>query len=48
VVKVRQDGGVINKAIHLALAVNLAGNKELLGIVDDPKRILEVLALGAD
>jgi transposase-like protein len=26
VVKVRQDGRVINKAIHLALAVNLAGN----------------------
>lgn len=32
VVKVRQDGRVINKAIHLALGVNLAGNKELLGI----------------
>lgn len=32
VVKVRQDGRVINTAIHLALAVNLAGNKELLGM----------------
>lgn len=32
VVKVRQDGRVINKAIHLALAVNLAGTKELLGM----------------
>jgi putative transposase len=32
VLKVRQDGRVINKAIHLALAVNLAGNKELLGM----------------
>ena len=32
VVKVRQDGRVVNKAIHLALAVNLAGNKELLGM----------------
>lgn len=32
VVKVRQEGRVINKAIHLALAVNLAGNKELLGM----------------
>lgn len=31
-VKVRQDGRVINKAIHLALGVNLSGNKELLGI----------------
>jgi len=32
VVKVRQDGRVINKAIHLALGVNLAGQKELLGM----------------
>jgi len=32
VVKVRQDGRVINKAIHLALGVNLAGTKELLGM----------------
>ncbi|MBD1847675.1 IS256 family transposase [Cyanobacteria bacterium FACHB-63] len=32
VVKVRQDGRVINKAIHLALGVNLSGNKELLGM----------------
>lgn len=31
VVKVRQDGRVINKAIHLALGVNLSGSKELLG-----------------
>jgi len=32
VVKVRQDGRVINKAIHLALGVNLSGTKELLGM----------------
>jgi putative transposase len=32
VVKVRMDGRVVNKAIHLALGVNLAGTKELLGI----------------
>jgi putative transposase len=32
VVPVRQDGRVINKAIHLALGVNLMGHKELLGI----------------
>lgn len=32
VVKVRHEGRVINKAIHLALGVNLAGNKELLGM----------------
>jgi len=31
-VRVRQDGRVINKAIHLALGVNLAGQKELLGM----------------
>lgn len=31
-VKVRQDGRVINKAIHLALGVNLSGKKELLGM----------------
>jgi putative transposase len=32
VVKVRYEGRVINKAIHLALGVNLAGKKELLGL----------------
>lgn len=32
VVKVRQEGRVINKAIHLALGVNLSGHKELLGM----------------
>lgn len=32
VVKVRQDGRVLNKAIHLALGVNLLGTKELLGM----------------
>lgn len=32
VVPIRQDGRVINKAIHLALGVNLNGQKELLGI----------------
>lgn len=32
VVKVRQDGRVVNKAIHLAIGVNLAGTKELLGM----------------
>jgi putative transposase len=32
VVKVRQEGRVINKAIHLALGVNLSGTKELLGM----------------
>ena len=32
VVKIRQDKRVINKAIYLALGVNLAGYKELLGL----------------
>jgi len=32
VVKVRQEGRVINKAIHLALGVNMQGQKELLGM----------------
>ena len=32
VVKVGNEGRVINKAVHLALGVNLEGKKELLGI----------------
>lgn len=32
VVKVRENDQVINKAVHLALGVNLEGHKELLGI----------------
>ena len=32
VVKIRQDKRVINKAIYLALGVNLEGHKELLGL----------------
>jgi putative transposase len=32
VVKVRHEGRVMNKAIHLALGVNLEGKKELLGM----------------
>ena len=32
VVKVRQDGTVINKSIFLALGINLEGQKELLGM----------------
>jgi putative transposase len=32
VVKVRQDGRVVNKAIHLALGVTLSGTQELLGM----------------
>lgn len=32
IVKVRDNGRVINKAIHLVLAINLKGEKELLGM----------------
>ena len=32
VVKVRHEGRVINKVVHMALGVNLEGKKELLGI----------------
>jgi putative transposase len=32
VLKVRPEGRVINKAVHLALGVNMAGKKELLGM----------------
>jgi putative transposase len=32
IVKVRENGRVINKAIHLVLAINLNGEKELLGM----------------
>jgi putative transposase len=31
-VKIRQDNRVINKAVFLALAINLEGEKELLGM----------------
>jgi transposase-like protein len=33
VVKIRQDNRVINKAVFLALAINLDGKKELLGLL---------------
>lgn len=32
VVKIRQEGSVINKAVFLALGINLEGHKELLGM----------------
>lgn len=32
VLKIRQDGRVINKAMYLALGVNMEGHKELLGL----------------
>ena len=32
VIKIRQDGKVINKAVYLALGVNIEGHKELLGM----------------
>jgi len=35
VLKIRQDKQVINKAVYLALGVNMEGHKELLGIQID-------------
>lgn len=32
VVKVKQDGSIINKSVVLALAINLEGKKELLDL----------------
>lgn len=32
VVKIRQDGSIINKSVFLALAINTEGHKELLGL----------------
>ena len=32
VLKIRQDSGVINKSVYLALGGNLEGHKELLGL----------------
>lgn len=45
VVKVRQEGRVINKAIHLALGVNLSGTKELLGMWMTHAGVGEVLVI---
>jgi putative transposase len=48
VVKVRHEGRVINKAIHLALGVNLLGTKELLGMWMTQNESARILASGAD
>jgi hypothetical protein len=47
-VNVRQNQRVINKALHLALGVNLSGHKELLGMWLAETRGRQVLAGGAD
>jgi putative transposase len=44
VLKIRQDKRVINKAVYLALGVNLEGHKELLGLWLAEKRGCQVLA----
>ncbi len=48
VVKIRQDNRIINKAIYLALGVNLQGKKELLGmwLSENPLEHSSRLALG--
>ena len=48
VVKVRENGRVINKAIHLVLAVNLQGEKELLGMWMSQSEGCQVLDERAD
>ena len=48
VVKVRQDGRAINKAIHLALGVNLSGTKELLGMWMTQNESALVLVVNSD
>ena len=47
-IKVRQDGRVINKAVYLAIGVNLEGLKEVLGDVDCRDRGSQVLVAGCD
>ena len=48
VVKIRQDNRIINKAIYLALGVNLQGKKDLLGmwLSENPLERSSRLALG--
>lgn len=48
VVKIRQDNRIINKAIYLALGVNLQGKKDLLGmwLSENPLEHSSRLALG--
>ena len=48
VVKIRQDNRIINKAIYLALCVNLQGKKDLLGmwLSENPLEHSSRLALG--
>ena len=48
VIKVHQDNRVINKTMHVALGVNLAGHKEVLGSVASRNGGCQVLAVGAD
>jgi putative transposase len=48
VVKIRDAGHVRNKAIYVAIGVNIEGNKEVLGLWAGPGRGCEILAAGAD
>ena len=48
IVKVRQDGRVLNKAIYLALGVNLLGTKELLGMWMTQNESALVLAVNSN
>lgn len=50
VVKVRQNGSVINKAVFLALGINTEGQKELLGmwLAENEGKVLAKRADGAE
>lgn len=48
VVKVRHEGRVVNKAIHLALLRKLGGTKELLGMWMTHSGVCQILAVDSD
>jgi hypothetical protein len=48
VIKVRDNGRVINKSLYFALAVNLEGQKELLGMWISRWGGCKILAVGTD
>ena len=44
VVKIRHEGKVSNRAIYLALAINMQGHKEILGMWSSPNEGAKILA----
>jgi putative transposase len=47
-VKMRHEGGVENRAVYVALGINLEGRKDVLGLWTSARRRCEVLAECAD